>query len=265
MLAVTSFLSPSINWSRLNLWIVLGAFLVAPTGLSFAAETDTMQKGEAAFGQCAGCHTIEEGGPHLTGPNLHAVFGRDIANAPGFTYSDQLLAMQGVWDQNRLNRYIARPKLAVPGNKMPYLGLTSPHMRSDLIQWLESNPAKLSPARANTSIMNGARLATACAACHSFGKGEANSIGPNLWGVVGRLIASVDTFDYSERLMRRSGTWTTTALDEFFAESKEFEQGSHMAFRRLMHVENRQGIITWLSTLSDEKEALGNKMTTTAK
>ncbi len=257
MFTATFFHSSAIRWSWLNFWIVLGTILVAPSGLSFAADTDPIAKGAAAFGQCAGCHTIEEDGPNLIGPNLYAVFGRDIASAPGFTYSDQLLAMPGVWDQNRLNRYIARPKLAVPGNKMPFPGLTSPHLRADLIEWLKSNPAKFTPARPDFSAKNDARLASTCAACHSFGKGEANRIGPNLWGVVGRPIAGVTTFDYSERLMRRSGEWTPSALEQFFTERKEFEQGSHMAFRRLTRVEDRIGIIAWLSTLKDETDIIG--------
>jgi len=259
VLTITSFLLPKRHRHTRKHWLVLCALLIAPVGLSFTVQADTLEKGEAAFGQCAGCHTIEEGGPHLTGPNLYGIFGRDIASSPGFKYSDQLLAKSGVWDQNLLNRYIARPKLAVPGNKMPYRGLTSPHQRADLIQWLKSNPAKLNTARTNDDIMNGARFATTCAACHTFGKGDPNSIGPNLWGVVGRPIASIGTFDYSERLLRRSGTWTPNALEEFFTENKEFEQGSHMAFRRLTRAIDRRDIIAWLSTLSDETEASGQE------
>ena len=215
------------------------------------ADLDAVLRGERVYEHCVGCHTIEEGGPHLTGPNLFRIFGRDIANAEGYAYSDQLSAMDGVWDQNRLNRYIARPKLAVPGNSMPFLGLTSPHLRADLIAWLKSSPTKFTSTRPNASAIRGSQLAAACVTCHTFGKGEANSIGPNLWGVVGRPVAGVDTFNYSERLMRRSGTWSPTSLEKFFTETKEFEQGSHMAFQRLVRVEDRRGIIAWLSTLKD--------------
>ena len=148
---------------------------------------------------------------------------------------------------------------------MPYRGLTSPHLRTDLIQWLKSNPAKLSVARPKDNIMNGARFASSCAACHSFGRGDPNSIGPNLWGVVGRPVASVAAFDYSERLMRRRGKWTRDSLDAFFSENKEFEQGSHMAFRRLTRTVDRRDIIAWLSTLNDETQTLENIVTKTAK
>lgn len=236
-----------------SLCIMLGV----PSGLPLAADAETLKKGEAAFRHCTGCHTIERDGDHLLGPNLYGVFGREIASAKGYSYSDQLSAMAGAWDQNRLNRYIARPKLAVPGNNMPFPGITSPHLRADLIAWLKSNPAKMTAPPRQDDAANGARLAAACAACHSFGKGEKNQIGPNLWGVIGRPVAGLATYDYSERLMRRSGTWTRASLEVFLTEKKEFDQGSHMAFRQLARTDDRRGIIAWLTTLSDNSEKMG--------
>lgn len=232
------------------MWLV--ALVSMPvTGLS-ASDSGRLKKGEAAFILCAGCHTIEKGDANLIGPNLYGIYGRDIASVEGYSYSEQLRSMQGIWDQNRLNRYIARPKLLAPGNEMPFAGITSSHQRSDLIEWLKTNPETFSLSTPETDSMRGSKLAASCTACHTFGKDDANYIGPNLWGVVGRPIASADTFDYSERLMRRKGIWTPAALDEFFREKKEFEQGSHMAFRTLKNVKDRANIISWLSTLGDE-------------
>ncbi len=247
-----------IRQSVFRILYVLCLIAGVPFGISFATDDpETLKKGEAAFRHCAGCHTIEKGGDHLLGPNLYSIFGRKIASAKGFLYSDQLSAATGVWDQNRLNRYIARPKLAVPGNNMPFRGITSPHFRADLIAWLRSNPEKLTAPQHQADAAYGARLAAACAACHSFGKGDANQIGPNLWGVIGRPVAGVGTYNYSERLMRESGIWTPASLEAFFTEKKEFDQGSHMAFRRLARVEDRRGIIAWLSTLRDDSETMG--------
>ena len=39
---------------------------------------------------------------------------------------------------------------------------------------------------ASATVEKGANAAKKCAACHTFGKGEPNRVGPNLYGVVGR-------------------------------------------------------------------------------
>src|SRR5579864_2410349 len=43
---------------------------------------------------------------------------------------------------------------------------------------------------ANADVSRGEAVTKQCAACHTFNKGGANGIGPNLYGVVGRPRAS---------------------------------------------------------------------------
>ena len=67
----------------------------------------------------------------------------------------------------------------------------------------EAAPLPVLLAQANPE--KGASEAKKCAACHSEEKGGPIKIGPPLWGVVGRNIASVEGFEYSDALRGKEG------------------------------------------------------------
>ena len=58
---------------------------------------------------------------------------------------------------------------------------------------------------ASGSAEHGQTLAKACQACHNLGEGDPNKIGPHLYGVLGREIASVSDFSYSDALQEEGG------------------------------------------------------------
>lgn len=244
-----------------HLWRFCAALAVALVFQPAVAVGETepnLQNGQRAFATCANCHTLHEGGDHIYGPNLHGVFGRPIGSVPGYEYSESLSNAEGVWDEDALNRYIARPKLARPGNEMPYQGLLSPHARADMIAWLKTNPGEFKGADNDIDTLvelaapdAGLPHVRACLVCHEASEGAGHKIGPNLWGVVGREVGSAPGFDYSEDLSRRSGTWTPQTLEAFFTEQKQFRQGSHLAFRQLRIREDRAAVIAWLKTRSN--------------
>lgn len=248
--------------SRLWLfWAIINVFVCPEMLRATEVEPDeaTLKNGEKTFSICRDCHTIEQGGKHIYGPNLYAIFGRPVAAMPDFKYSEAIKSMGGVWTADRLNRYIARPKLARPGNKMHYAGLMSPHARADLISWLRTNPAQHKAPADSIDVLviktppeNAHRIVARCLVCHEIAEGTGHKIGPNLWGVVGRPVASAPNFNYSEALLRRGGTWTPQTLDIFFTEKKQFEQGSHLAFRELRTREARAAVISWLKTKTSE-------------
>src|SRR5262249_15560175 len=56
-------------------------------------------------------------------------------------------------------------------------------------------------------IARGQRMTAACQACHTFGDGEPNRIGPNLHDVFGRHSASHPGFEYSDGMKAHNVTW----------------------------------------------------------
>ena len=94
-----------------------------------------------------------------------------------------------------------------------------------------------------------------CYACHSVVAGEAGLTGPNLNGVVGREVASVPGFDYSDALRelpaRGHPTWTPEALDAFLASPEDFAPGTAMTFVGLASARERADVIAYLSAVAD--------------
>lgn len=103
----------------------------------------------------------------------------------------------------------------------------------------------------------GQKVSRACTACHSFEKGGPDKLGPDLWGVVGRGVASVAGFAYSEAMQsHKDKKWTYEELNHFLFNPKAHMPGTKMAFAGVKKTEERAALIAWLRTLADAPEAL---------
>lgn len=94
--------------------------------------------GEASAKKCAACHTFDKGGPNRVGPNLFDVVGRKPGAHEGFAYSKPMMTAGSDWNYEFLNKYLANPKTAVPGNKMAFAGIPKPEERAAVIAFLRS-------------------------------------------------------------------------------------------------------------------------------
>ena len=109
---------------------------------------------------------------------------------------------------------------------------------------------------ASASVDKGEASAKKCAACHTFGKGEPNRVGPNLYGVVGRARASVPGFNYSPAMKAKGGNWTIEDLNAFLANPKGFVPGTSMGFAGLSRGSERADVIAYLNAKSDSPQPL---------
>ena len=91
-----------------------------------------------------------------------------------------------------------------------------------------------------------------CTACHVFNEGGENRVGPYLWGVVGRDIASVDGFSYSDALQGQDGEWTYEKLDAFLENPRDWAPGTSMSYAGLRGAEDRADLIAYLREQSND-------------
>ncbi len=115
----------------------------------------------------------------------------------------------------------------------------------------------MSAMMASAEEVAGKKVARKCKACHTLDKGGANKIGPNLWNLVNRPIASAAGFKYSGALQGMADqTWTYDALNGFLTKPKEFAPGTKMSFGGLKKPKDRANIIAYLRSFSDSPAPL---------
>lgn len=103
---------------------------------------------------------------------------------------------------------------------------------------------------ASADAAAGEKVFGKCKACHKID--GANSTGPHLNGVVGRAVASVADFSYSDGMKAHAAeapVWTPEALEHFLTSPKAAVKGTKMTFAGLPKVEDRANLIAYLETL----------------
>ncbi len=115
------------------------------------------------------------------------------------------------------------------------------------------------PLLASADLGAGESVFKKCASCHTFEEGGSKKVGPNLWNIVERPIASSDGFAYSAAMKEFSAggkTWTYDELNAFLAAPKAHVKGTSMGFAGLKKVDERANVIAWLRTHSATPVAL---------
>lgn len=124
----------------------------------------------------------------------------------------------------------------------------------------EAGPEPIGPLLASADVGKGQAVFKKCAACHTADNGGANKVGPNLWNIVNRPVASHEGFSYSSAMKEHaqggSAVWDYESLSHFLLAPKKFVKGTAMGFAGLKKIDDRANIIAYLRTLSDSPAPL---------
>ena len=137
---------------------------------------------------------------------------------------------------------------APPSEKLAYATSDAPAATTSKAAPAESGDALSMLASAD--IARGKKVFKKCASCHSSASGAKNKIGPNLWGVVGRPVASGAGFKYSGALSGIDGNWDFAKLDGFLTSPKAFAKGNKMTFAGVKKASDRAAVMVFLRGLS---------------
>jgi cytochrome c len=90
-----------------------------------------------------------------------------------------------------------------------------------------------------------------CSACHSFNKGGAAGVGPNLYGIVGAKMFSQAGFTYSAAAKAKAGgTWTADAMSDWLVDPAAFAPGTAMGYPGIKKDQTRADVIAYLNSNS---------------
>ena len=108
----------------------------------------------------------------------------------------------------------------------------------------------IEPAMAKADPKHGEQVAKVCQQCHTFDKGGANKIGPNLYGIMEENIAAVPNYQFSQALAaHKSEKWDPDKLNVWLYKPQDFAKGTKMTFPGLPKVQDRADVVAYLESL----------------
>ena len=115
---------------RLAACVLVG--VLAEPALAGPAQGDPA-RGEEVYQACQDCHSLDK---NDVGPRHRGVFGRKAASLPDYPYSDALKALNMVWNDETLDKWLTDPQAMAPGTKMTF-HLEGAQNRADVIAYLK--------------------------------------------------------------------------------------------------------------------------------
>ena len=104
---------------------------------------------------------------------------------------------------------------------------------------------------AKGDVKHGEKVFKKCAACHLVNKGGVNKIGPALYGIIGRKVASKDDYKYSKAMAAYDKNWSFEEMNGYLKKPQSYIKGTKMAFAGLRKEKDRASVILYLNQNSD--------------
>ena len=98
----------------------------------------------------------------------------------------------------------------------------------------------------------GEKVFLKCKACHTVDKGGAHRIGPNLWGIIGRVAGTQEGFRYSKAMLGFGKKWDVATLDAYLEKPSRIVPRTRMAFVGIKDGQQRADLIAYLNKQSDK-------------
>jgi cytochrome c len=113
-----------------------------------------------------------------------------------------------------------------------------------------AGPEPIGPLLAKADPAKGEQIAKVCLACHTFTKGGANKIGPNLWDITQEAMAEVPNYTFSSAMQAHKGEkWDADKLNQWLWKPQSLIKGTKMTFAGIPDAQKRADVIAYLLTL----------------
>jgi len=145
------------------------------------------------------------------------------------------------------------PKPAKPGYDVPGVEETQTAEVSKPAEETLPDFATVIPA---ADQAHGQQVAQRCTQCHDWAKGGPNRIGPNLYGIIGRVRGTHEGFNFSAAMKNKGGEWSYVDLFHYLKSPGTFIPGNKMAFAGLPKAQDRIDLIAFMRTWADSPPPL---------
>src|SRR5260370_10962353 len=109
-------------------------------------------------------------------------------------------------------------------------------------QGAAAGPEPIQPLLAKADPKRGEQLVKVCVQCHTFNKGGANKIGPNLWDITEENMAAVPNYQFSAAMEAHKGEkWDPDKPNQWLWKPQSLIKRTKMTFAGTPKTDDRAG------------------------